>query len=554
MKVIRISLVLLLSALKWVPLYAQDIENLKNEKPVTFHGSLGSSLLLFSSGKPGEDPQLTWAITGSATLSVYGVQLPFSFSFADKKANYSQPFNQFGLSPKYKWITVHLGYRNVTFSNYTLAGYTFLGAGVELNPGILRFGFIWGRFVKSSTSNVNQSLFEIPVLSRTGYAIKLGLGSSKNFADLIFLKAKDDSTTLKQTTNDSLVAPAANVAFGLNMHFTLAEPLTVDIEGALSLMTNDIRLPVMTDEFSTRMKKLIPVNLSTEYYTALRASLTWQKPLYSLGLSYNRIDPDYKTMGIYFINNDLENITFTPSFYLFKKKFRFSGSAGYQHDNLRKTKRATTMRTIWNLSLAYDPVSWFGFDLSYANFSTSQKAGNIPLTDSLKCYNVSKSFSLNPRLLFVRERHIHSILISYNLNDYIDRNSNTDANTTHATTALLNYSLTFIKSQIGMTGGLSYISSRNSLAETTMYGGSASFGKPFFGNKLYCSLGESVQTTEIASQNGLVFNTNASVRYQPHPKHTFSLQIYFVNNTFSDKNSANAYNQSKGDLSYVFTF
>jgi hypothetical protein len=199
-------------------------------------------------------------------------------------------------------------------------------------------------------------------------------------------------------------------------------------------------------------------------------------------------------------------------------------------------------------------VTWFGIDASYSNFSTNQKAGNIPLTDSLKSYNISKSFSINPRLLFVNQKNIHSILLSYNQNDYLDKNAVTDANTTRATTVLLNYSLTFIKSQIGLTAGISYISSRNSYTETTMSGATLGIGKPFFSNKLYCNLGESIQLSKISSENGLVFNTNASVRYQPHPKHSFSLQIFLVDNTFSDKTSANAYNQSKGDLSYVFTF
>ena len=83
------------------------------------------------------------------------------------------------------------------FSDYTLAGYTFLGVGIELPPSILRFAFIWGRFVRSAFSNAEQSLFVMPSLSRRGYAIKLGLGTSKNFVALIWFRAKDDSTTQK---------------------------------------------------------------------------------------------------------------------------------------------------------------------------------------------------------------------------------------------------------------------------------------------------------------------------------------------------------------------
>jgi hypothetical protein len=259
-------------------------------------------------------------------------------------------------------------------------------------------------------------------------------------------------------------------------------------------------------------------------------------------------------MGIYFINNDLENITFTPSFYLFKKKFRFSGSAGYQHDNLRRTKRATSLRTIWNVNVGLEPVSWFGIDASYANFSTNQKAGNVPLVDTLKSYNVNRSLSINPRLIFVNTKLVHSVLLSFNQNDYIDRNAFSDAASTRATTVILNYSMTFIQSQLGLYAGLSYIDSKNSFQQTKMTGGNAGISKSFDKNIFFCSLNETIQNSDIFFQKGWVFNTNASVRYQPHPKHSFVLQIYFVNNTIADKQAANAYNQSKGDLSYVFTF
>jgi len=534
------------------------MEHIKNQKPVTFHGSVTNTFLYYNSGMAGDKPQLTWAISANATLSVYGIEMPFSFSFSDKKTNYTQPFNQFGLSPRYKWITVHLGYRNLNFSSFTLSGYTMLGAGLELNPGKFHFGFIWGRFLKSSTSDASQALFYIPVLSRSGFAARIGVGNKKNFADLIVLSAKDDSNTLKKSANDSLTAPAANVVTGLNMHFTIIKPLTLDVEGALSIYTNDLRLPSFgestTDEWVKRLCNIIILNLSTQYFTAFKSTLKWQKPSYSLALSYARIDPDYKSMGVYYINNDLENITFSPGFYLFKRKFSFNGSLGFQHDNLRGTKMATSSRTIWNVNMSINPVTWFGLDFLYANFSTNQKAGRVPLVDSLKTYNVNRSLSITPRLLFYNAVHVHSIVLSFNQNDFVDKNPQAEGATTRATTAMLNYNLTFNKIQLSLVAGLSYINSHNSLSKTTLTGGYAGVSKSFFKNELFCSLNESVQNSGINSETGWIFNTSASVRYQPHPKHSLTLQVFLVSNTFSNPSSANSYNQTKGDLSYVYTF
>lgn len=63
-----------------------------------------------------------YVITGAPVLSLYGMQIPVSFVIGRQQSSFTQPFNQFELSPSYKWVTVHAGYRNLTFSPYTLTG------------------------------------------------------------------------------------------------------------------------------------------------------------------------------------------------------------------------------------------------------------------------------------------------------------------------------------------------------------------------------------------------------------------------------------------------
>lgn len=75
-------------------------------------------------------------------------------------------------------------------------------------------------------------------------------------------------------------------------------------------------------------------------------------------MEYRRIDPGYRSMGAYFMNNDLENLTITPSMSLFKRKLNLRGSIGVQHDNLRNTKRATSIRTISAIHASINP--WAG--------------------------------------------------------------------------------------------------------------------------------------------------------------------------------------------------
>ena len=111
---------------------AQNVESMVKEKPVKFSGSLSAQFLGYSTTRerPSRDP-FVWTLSGSPTLSLYGFNIPFSFVISPKQQSFRQPFNQFGMSPYYKWLTLHVGYRNINFSRYTLSGHTFLGAGVE---------------------------------------------------------------------------------------------------------------------------------------------------------------------------------------------------------------------------------------------------------------------------------------------------------------------------------------------------------------------------------------------------------------------------------------
>ena len=125
---------------------AQDLSDLKNTKPFAITGNVGVNTSFYSvSGIPDRQAPFAYGVNASATMTLFGIAMPFSFSwYNNNKAGFHQPFNQFGISPTYKWLTLHLGYRNLSFSEFTLSGYTFLGAGVEAKPGKFRLGRLVG--------------------------------------------------------------------------------------------------------------------------------------------------------------------------------------------------------------------------------------------------------------------------------------------------------------------------------------------------------------------------------------------------------------------------
>ncbi|MGE8377958.1 MAG: hypothetical protein ACN6PN_06385, partial [Sphingobacterium sp.] len=176
---------------------AQELSNITKEKPFRFDGNVElRGMFYHASGIADRMEPVNYLISGSPTISLYGWRIPFSFTLSKKQSSFQQPFNQFGLSPTYKWITLHAGYRNVTFSPYTLAGHTILGGGVELHPGKLRFGLMYGRLNRATVIDT-ASMSLVPYsFTRKGLAVKLGYGTSANFFDLNLLHAKDDSSSI----------------------------------------------------------------------------------------------------------------------------------------------------------------------------------------------------------------------------------------------------------------------------------------------------------------------------------------------------------------------
>ncbi|NTV83059.1 MAG: hypothetical protein HGA23_02010 [Bacteroidales bacterium] len=436
--------------------YPQDSIQGEARKIFTIHGNINLNLVgYYNHGIPSRADPFSAILSASATPKIKNLELPFSLVVTGKDigaSHFAQSFNQIGISPKWKWITLHGGFRNVTFSNFTLPGHTFLGGGVELAPGLFRFGFIYGRFDRKTTgSNVNAS-DTLPHYARKGFALKLGVGNEKNFFDLLFLRIRDDSTSLNQPDTSMITLPEQNVVAGINGHFTIVKKLTWDLEGALSLYTTNLAAQqiedIEEDKTLSSLNKFLSVNFSSEYYYAVRSALQYKEKNWAVKLEYRRIEPRYRSMGAYFFNNDVENITLSPSFALFKRKLAVSGSIGLQQDNLRDTKKATSARTIGNVSINCNPDPKFGFTASYGNYSIDQRAGRMPLNDTTKVDQATHNFSLMPRLMLIKPEKSHMLMLVYNLAACRDKNGFTSGFTRYTShIAQLNYILGLTKSK-----------------------------------------------------------------------------------------------------------
>ncbi|MBQ3634277.1 MAG: hypothetical protein II951_01485 [Bacteroidales bacterium] len=117
---------------------AQDIEQLAKADPVAWNGGLTwSNIFTWPKDSAKQVPTYSYYISGSLNTTIFGVVgVPISFAYTNNKlsSTVTYPFNRFTLTPSYKWIKLHIGYSQMTFSPYTMAGHDFLGGGVELTP------------------------------------------------------------------------------------------------------------------------------------------------------------------------------------------------------------------------------------------------------------------------------------------------------------------------------------------------------------------------------------------------------------------------------------
>lgn len=538
---------------------AQDLEGISNAKPVALQGSVGFKTSLYGAdGASNRQDPLAYGVDANATLDFYGVSMPFSLTWYDRNVSYSHPFAQFGLSPKYKWMTGHFGYRSVAFSEFTLNGRTFLGAGLELTPGNWRLGGLYGKFNNEADYNpVTAS--EIRPLSRTGWAVKTGYGAQRGFLDVTMLRIGDDDANYKPSTDPDVPTPEQNVAAGVHGKINIRDDVVLESEGAVSVVTGDTKAQKLEGDAPAWLSfgnAFIDINESSEYATALKANLKWKinRALVS-GLEYRRIEPGYRSLGAYYFANDLENININQTVIFYRNKVNVRGSLGFQHDNLADTKATTTTRTIGSVNTSYQINTKFGLDAGYSNFSTSQKAGTTPLIDSLKLDQVNSNITVAPRFATADQRHSHSVVLMGNFMVLSDGNKATRKTTeTNTSTYSLNYTVGFVPEKAAVTASLSRTALNNAFYKSTLSGVSAGVNKTLASDRLNLGWNNSFMVNRVNNDDGTVFTTSATAGYRLLEHNNINLNVYFTRCGFEKGSVSPSTKEYRGDLNYVYSF
>lgn len=504
----------------------QDIEGALEQPPFSLSGSLGGSL----SGRSADGVErfgspVTWLLHMNATANLYGVQMPFSVILSEQDRSFQQPFNRFGISPSYKWVTTHFGYRSMSMSRYTLDGMTFFGAGLEATPGPVRVSAMVGRFQRAVEEDTTE-LHAFPAYHRSGYAFKLGFGGSSSYVDLSMLHASDDTNSLEREPVKNLINPQENTVFGLKARGQILPELALEFEGGASIHTRNLRSSDvdLESEIPGFLTTLQDVNSSSGLLFALRSGLNFALRTFGARLDFERIEPEFTSLGIYYIPNDKQTWTFAPWLTIPAERLRLSGSIGLQNDDLLGLKLARTNRVIGSFNAGWQATPKFGLDLRYSNYSTSQNQGLI--NDSIRVRNVSQSATLTPRYILTSEGKTHLATLVATHQRYEDLNAFTNlTRLTTATSASLLYNLSIPKT--GMSGGASLLfsTSQSDGFGATTVGGSLNGSTTLFESRgtLGSSIGYSKSSNGTISSD--VFTESLSISFRPGEQDNITLHL-----------------------------
>ncbi len=517
-----------------------------------------------SSGITQRRVPFSWSLSGNPTVRWLGQSLPFSFLLSNYQSSFTQPFNFFGISPSYRWARVHLGYRNLNFSPFTLGNHRMLGAGIELTPGKWHFSFAYGRFRKaierdSSFQGLVPGVFQhIASFSRFGFATKIGYGNPDSaYVAFSYLSGNDRDQSLDNAFMRFGIRPAQNAVLGMSTSFRMAKKLFWKTELAVSAYTRDSNADTVDIGDNTLLEalnNLFEIKESSQGFVAAETSLAWQGKIFGFKASYRRIDPDFKSMGTYYLQTDMEQIRMGPSIRFAKGIIQ--GTVGWQRDNLKKLKGRTSDRFIGNALFDYQFSPGFGLSFQYANFGFTQSPLTRNIVDTTLLEQINQSISVMPRWTIAGQKIVHTSQMVFSYNELADRRTQifvpTDISSLQVS---LTHGLNFIVSGLGLTFNAFYHNNQTNLFESATLGAGTGIQVPLFQSKAsLVANGTYFHNDYLEAGTSQTMQASLQVSFPLSPKHGINLGLNWLQNKSIDQSIIPSFTEWRFRSGYSYTF
>lgn len=557
-------------------IHSQDLDNIGKEDIFKYNGSLQvSSMAYETQGMENRRDPFFYTINANLSFTLFNVvNIPLSAHYSKNNYDYTKPtFNHFGISPNYKFLTVHAGYRSMQLSSYSLSGLTFLGGGIEVNPKDLpvKFSAMYGKFAKAvpykqEHENFNSNnRFDRPGYRRMGYGGKLTIGKNKQSVELIFFKAKDDPNSIPEPEAESGLSPKENLVVGFHTRNKITDRISLQTEYSLSALSRDIRLPerkMETFTYVNNLGGLFTPRYSTSVNGVFSGNLSYSTKSFSFGVNYKRVPPGYKSLGTTYLSNDTENIHLNVKKSIFDNNITLSGNIGTEHNNLDKSQKNTDKRIISSANCNINLFNPLNINLNYSNFNSNTAPVNTTFRDTFKYVQVTKNYGANISYQISNNKTTHNFNVNTNYQNVNTLNQTaTKVNNRNTKTfnSIFSYSFNLTPLQINLLGSFhfnSFIPAGQ--AENVAYGPTIGGGKAFLESKLRTRFTYSFQTNSSSgNQNNKVHivRINGSYNISTHHNIRFSMSMRNQHSkTQEEQQSSNITKEYKARLTYSFNF
>jgi len=517
-----------------------DIGAIGKGKAFKISGGVNGNSIFYHSQDNASRAPFTYFLQGNLNLSFYQFSMPISYSYSNQgsQLDYDLPydFNRLSLHPKYKWILGHIGDVSMTFSPYTLSGHQFTGLGLELTPpNGIDVRAMGGRLLRATPDDGLEP--SVPAFERMGYGAQVAVNRNKFGVHAIAFYAVDDLASIPEVPEEKGVLPQENLVVSLGGHVLLFEDIKLDAEYASSALTLDTRA-VAASGGEGIASVFFNHTAATEYYHAVKASLSYVFAKNTLGVAYERIDPGYETLGAYYFNNDFENITLNGTSLLFADQVNLSFNVGYQQDDLNNQKESATNRTVGSVNVNISATERLNITTSYSNFTTFTNVkvdqfelinANDPVdvvTDQFNYSQLSQNANVNVNYVIAQDEKSQQMTsLNYALADVTNTQDEQvgigGASTFHNFNG--SYLLGFPRMSLNFNAGLNLTYHTIGDQEATTWGPVLGVNKKFFDNQLNAALSGTYSQSTSSDTNTKILNVRAALSYNLWVKHNFNL-------------------------------
>lgn len=405
--------------------FSQDLSNLRGATPFRITGSIGTNNTFYHSSNPFQmRSPMANTLFANLNLEVYGLQIPLSFHMSNDNTDFSHPFARFGMSPRYKNLQLHLGYRSLNFSPFTYQNRMFYGAGLDFNWRLLRFSVFSGSLNQAREFSLEeqQPMQRSIAYHRQAYGIKLGVGNARNYFDLILFNARDDTLSINPALGQYL-QPKENLILGTSFRFNLGSRVSI---------SSNIAASAYNDNMRSRQLEIEELDWMNDFYTPRFGSVIRLagdiRAQVSLGrvntmLQYRLIQPEFNSLGTTYMANNLQQMGVSFNASLFDNKLSTNVSVFYQEDNVTKTQLYTNTGIAVNMNANARFSERFLLTTNYNTFSQLQNDGTAIVNDSTRLDRIMHNLALMPTYTFTDNlERTHSFHANLSASTNLNRN------------------------------------------------------------------------------------------------------------------------------------